>query len=98
MALLADCDTTVVAVDGSDYIDHNTVNPPMVKNPMGEMEFAFHDRALIVIRSDGQNMCVQTVTGIMKDTNLLMSTMQRFSSTVKGQVFGVDWSEWVKID
>ena len=97
MALIADCNSTTVVVDGVGYIDNNTLNAPMQKNSMGEMDFFFHDRALFECKYDGQNICVQTVTGINEDTNLLMTQVQRFSSSVKGQVVGTDWSEWTKI-
>ena len=97
MALIADCNITTPIVDGASWIDANTLNIPMTKDAQGNTVTALHDRGMISASSDGSQLCIQTVEGVDEATNLLMTKWQRFSSTVMGQTFGTDWSEWVKI-
>ena len=98
MALLADCNVTTAIVDGATWIDPSSLNIPMTKNAQGETVPTFHDQAMISAVSDGSDLCVQTVIGINESRNLLMAKAQRFSSIVKGHVFGTDWSEWTIVE
>ena len=97
MALIADCNVTTAMVTGITWVDPTTLNVPLTKNPDGTVDEAVFNHGMISSVSDGSDLCVQTIVGINKETNLQMTKWERYSSIVKGHVFGTDWSEWIQV-